>query len=123
MADADYHGVTEEEARKLPCKPEKCAGCAFRPGTLANQWQASSSLIGGQIWLAIHQAVAGKDGFRPFFCHEGITLEEREYFHENGDYADPLPKFRVCAGWLEGIDREKARQASGKEEEQENEEK
>lgn len=112
MADPQIEGLAEAHARALPCQAEKCAGCAFQPGTIANRWRTSGHTA-GQIWLNLHRAIKGEIGFSPFFCHEGHTQEEREDFHEHGDQGAPPDGFKVCAGWLEEIGAERARQAEG----------
>jgi hypothetical protein len=68
----------------------RCAGCAFTPGTPANQ--SPRTVLVAQL------CVMARD---PFFCHENVDGEiidgVAQYWPKEGT------QLRACAGWIEAV--------------------
>jgi hypothetical protein len=79
--------------------PTPCHDCAFRKDSP----EQGREMV--QIMEALEGAMKGGKPFAPFYCHQGMPIDDK------GEYCPPLDArgapigFPLCAGWIQALDR------------------
>ena len=94
MADAELLAALLAAAR-----PARCHDCAFHEGS-----PEQADAFGA--WLAIQEGLA--EG-RPFYCHQGMPVDQRDHYCPPTDAIGHPVGFPVCAGWAAAARRRQQR--------------